>query len=96
LGQLGILTHARSDFIESRDYFLRALKIFRDFDANDNLIIILSALWRLWKESGDGHLLNKVAHELDITEVEVRELFEEHANRVHGDDKEESNSKLEK
>ncbi len=75
-GQLGILAEELSEFEQAKSYYLQALGIFVEFEDQDYSDLTISNLASLYQKTQDNSLLKEVAAMLNITEAEVRELFE--------------------
>ena len=75
-GQLGMLAEELSEFEQAKSYYLQALGIFVEFGDQQSLGLALSKLASLYQKTQDNTLLTEVAAMFNITEAEVRELFE--------------------
>ncbi|MEM8723021.1 MAG: tetratricopeptide repeat protein [Cyanobacteria bacterium P01_G01_bin.39] len=75
-GQLGILAEELEKFEQAKDYYLQALRIFAEFDDQHSLGIVFSKLAGLYQKTGDNSLLSEVATMFEMTEGEVKELFD--------------------
>ncbi|ELS04632.1 hypothetical protein Xen7305DRAFT_00043680, partial [Xenococcus sp. PCC 7305] len=75
-GQLGMLAEELSEFEQAKSYYLQALAIFVEFEDQQSSGLVISKLASLHQKTQDNSLLTEVAAMLNMTEAEVRELFE--------------------
>jgi len=68
---LGSVAQEQRQWTQARDYFLKALEGFAEFQDQHGLMVVLGSLGRLWRESGDGSLPGMVAKRLGIAPDEV-------------------------
>lgn len=75
-GQLGILARVRRQWQKARDHFLSAIGIYVANGDNHSTGIILSDLAWLWRESGDEHIVPKLAELFDVSVEEMHTRLE--------------------
>jgi tetratricopeptide (TPR) repeat protein len=75
-GQLGILAEELSEFGQAKSHYLQALGIFVEFENQHYLGVTISNLASLYEKTQDNSLLTEIAAILNMTEAEVKELFE--------------------
>jgi hypothetical protein len=81
--QLGRVVKEQRQFLQARDYFLRALEAFVAYEDSYSAGIVLRSLARLWQASGDANLPAAVASILggppEERETLLRSMLEEQA-----------------
>ena len=73
--QLGSVAETQEQWQQAREYFLKALEIFVDFNSEYELGITLHSLARLWQASRDARLPAAVAAVLGISSQEAEEVL---------------------
>ncbi len=74
---LGVVADKLSEFEKAKTYYLQALELYVEFEEKQNSSVTIKNLASLYKNTQDNSLIAEVATIFDITEVEVKELFEQ-------------------
>ena len=74
-GSLGVLAEELGEFEQAKGYYLQALGIFAEFEDQQSLGLTIRNLASLYQKTQDNSLLTEVATMLEMTEAEVKDLF---------------------
>ncbi|MEL7011109.1 MAG: hypothetical protein AAFY50_21010 [Cyanobacteria bacterium J06648_1] len=71
-----MLSAELAEFEEAKKYYLQALEIFVEFEDRQRLDLTIGNLANLYQQTQDESLITEIATMFEMTEAEVRELFD--------------------
>lgn len=71
-----MLSEELTEFAQAKSYYLQALGIFAEFEDQHSLSLVITKLAGLYRKTEDNSLITEVAAMFEMTEGEVRELFD--------------------
>ncbi|MGL6343922.1 MAG: tetratricopeptide repeat protein, partial [Waterburya sp.] len=74
--QLGRVAEELEELEQAKSYYLKDLELTAESNDEHGLNITLSNLARFYQKTQDNSLITEVAKMFDVTEAEVKELFE--------------------
>ncbi|MEI6847341.1 MAG: hypothetical protein WCK32_04770, partial [Chlorobiaceae bacterium] len=75
LHQLGRVAEEQREWSEAISYGLEAAEIFTEYHDQHSLQIVLGGLTRIWQETKDRYVIEKLSSLLNLTHEECEELL---------------------